>query len=239
VRTVSRIILGGVLAVLLGFSPASAEWYVSGYAGVAIPNNQDIDITASASGLFGSGTLKDVDLDTSVVFGGKVGYFFEDWPYFGLELESYHFSPDVGAQTFAASGTILGVPAVATVTTLAEFDIGVTSIALNAILRGMTAKSDAFPEGRFHGYIGLGPGIFIANLEIPVTPSIDDTSTVVGGQVLAGVKFFVIEHLSLFAEYKFIFTDKFEFEFSAPGASVTLNTGMTTNLIYGGIAYHF
>ncbi len=234
-RTVSRIILGGVLAVLLGFSPASAEWYVSGYAGLAIPNNQDFDLTASG---LGSGTLKDVDLDTSAVFGGKVGYFFEDWPYFGLELEGYHFSPDVGPQTVQASGTIVGLPVVGA-TICQEFGIDVTGIAVNAILRGMTGKSDAFPEGRFHGYIGVGPGLFISNLEIPSTPSLDDTSTVVGGQVLAGVKFFLIEHLSLFAEYKFIFTDEFEYEFSAPGVNVTVNTGMTTNLIYGGIAWHF
>lgn len=234
-RTVSRIILGGVLAVLLGFSPASAEWYVSGYAGLAIPNNQDIDFTASG---LGSATLNDVDLDNSVVFGGKVGYFFEDWPYFGLELEGYHFSPDAGPQTVQATGAIAGLPVVGA-SILQEFGIGVTGIAVNAILRGMTAKSDAFPEGRFHGYIGLGPGIYIANLEVPVIPSIDDTSTAVGGQVLAGVKFFVIEHLSLFAEYKFIFMDEFEFEFSQPGVNFTVNTNMATNLVYGGIAYHF
>ena len=226
------------MAVLLGFSPASAEWYVSGYAGVAIPNNQDFDVTGIVSGVSGSGTLKDVDLDTSAVFGGKVGYFFEDWTYFGLELEAYNFSPDAGPQTVQASGTILGLPVVGA-TIFREFDINVTGIALNAILRGMTAKSDAFPEGRFHGYIGVGPGIFIANLEVPTIPSIDDTSTVVGGQVLAGVKFFLTEHLSLFGEYKFIFTDQFKFEFSPTGGNVTVNTGMTTNLIYGGIAYHF
>ncbi len=238
-RTVSRIILGGVLAVLLGFSPASAEWYVSGYAGLAIPNNQDADTTGSIFGLSFAGTLKDVDLDTSAVFGGKVGYFFEDWPYFGLELEGYHFSPDADPQTVQASGTIGGAPFSGPLT-LSGADIGVTGIAVNAILRGMTGKSDAFPEGRFHGYIGVGPGLFISNLEALVaTQTDDDTSTVLGGQVLAGLKFFLTEHLSLFGEYKFIFTDKFEFELSEPGVSTTYKAGGMTNLIYGGIAYHF
>ncbi len=228
-RTVSRIILGGALAVLLGFSPASAEWYVSGYAGLAIPIDQDVDVTVSIPGASGTGTLKDVDLDTSAVFGGKVGYFFEDWPYFGLEVEAYHFSPDASSQTVLLSGIPVSI----------NGDVAVTGIAVNAILRGMTGKSDAFPEGRFHGYIGVGPGLFISNLEIPTTPSLDDTSTVVGGQVLAGVKFFVIENLSLFGEYKFVFMDEFEFEFSAPGVTTTFKSGITTNLIYGGIAYHF
>jgi len=234
VRTVSRIILGGVLAVLLGFSPASAEWYVSGYAGLAIPTDQDVDINGSAFGIsVADVTLKDVDLDNSAVFGGKVGYFFESWPHFGLELDAYHFNPDVGPQTVQASGTILGLPVVGA-TIFSELDIDVTGIALNAILRGMTAKSNDFPEGRFHGYIGVGPGIFISNLEAPGT-TLDDTSTVVGGQVLAGMKFFLIDHLSLFGEYKFVFTDQFKFETTG----TTVEANIIAHLIYGGIAYHF
>ncbi len=126
-RTVTRIILGAVLVVVLGFSPASAEWYVGGYAGVAIPDEEDVDFNVSTTLGSIAGTLKDVDLETSAVFGGKVGYFLEDLPYAGLELEVYNFQPDADAQTVQLSPPV--VPTVLQPHT----DIDVIAIGQNAL----------------------------------------------------------------------------------------------------------
>lgn len=239
-RTVTRIILGAVLAVLLGFSPASAEFYVAGYAGGAFPNDQDVDVTGSFSGTSGfDTTLKDVDLDNSVLFGGKAGYFFESWPYFGLEVDGYHFTPDAGPQTVDASGTFLGLPVVGA-TINDNVDIGVTGFALNAILRGFSGISEAFPRGRLQSYIGAGPGVFIGKLEsLVLTAKDDDTDTVVGGQGLVGMKFFLTKNLAFFAEYKYMITDKFEFKLSDGPVSATVKTSISAHLAYGGIAFHF
>jgi len=243
-RTVTRIILGAVLVVVLGVSPASAEWYVGGYVGVAIPDEEDVDVGLSAVGIpIADGTFKDVDLETSAVFGGKVGYFFESVPYFGLELEGYNFQPDADAQTVDFSGTVLGVPAPGPVP-ITDIDIDVIGIGLNAVYRLQLGETDAMPRGRFQPYFGLGLGIFIADLETTIFGlKADDTDTALGFQGLVGFKYFLIEHLALFAEYKFIQTDDFEFEDSTTVLGVpvkgSLETDLTAHLIYGGIAWHF
>ncbi len=237
VRTATRIILGVILFGLLGASPAAAEWYVSGYAGVAIPADEDIDLSASVLGLTAADTLKDVDLDTSAVFGGKAGHYFEGLPQVGLELEVYHFSPDSDPQTVQTNLFPGGV-------TISAADINVTTIGINALYRLQLSQSDEYPRGRFQPYGGVGLGVFIANLETTVVTAIDDdTDTALGFQALAGLKYFFIPNLSLFAEYKFIQTGDFEFELSDTVVGVpvtaTAETDLTAHLFYGGIAYHF
>lgn len=236
-KTATRIILGILFFGLLGFSPASAEWYVGGYAGVAIPTDKDVDIQASAFGLAAADTLKDVDLDTSAVFGGKVGHFFEGLPSFGLELEVYHFRPDADQQTVQTTLFPGG-------TQIAAADIAVTTIGLNALYRLQLAKSPDFPQGRFHPYLGAGLGIFIANLKTTVVTARDsDTDVALGVQVPVGLKYFLIPNLSLFGEYKFIHTGDFKFELSETVLGVpvqgTIEANLTAHLIYGGIAWHF
>ena len=236
-RRATRIILGVLLFGLLGFSPASAEWYAAGYAGVAIPADEDIDISASVLGLTAADTLKDVDLNTSAVFGGKVGHYFEGLPQVGVELEVYHFSPDSDPQTVQTNLFPAGV-------TIGAADIDVTTIGINALYRLQLSQSDEYPRGRFQPYGGVGLGVFIANLETTVVTAIDDdTDTALGFQALAGLKYFFIPNLSLFAEYKFIQTGDFEFELSETVGGVpvtaTAETDLTAHLFYGGIAYHF
>ena len=90
----------------------------------------------------------------------------------------------------------------------------------------------------------MGLGVFIANLETTVVTAIDDdTDTALGFQALAGLKYFFIPNLSLFAEYKFIQTGDFEFELSETVGGVpvtaTAETDLTAHLVYGGIAWHF
>jgi hypothetical protein len=74
----------------------AAEPYVGLFVGAAIPQDSNVD-----QSVFGPVTFKDVGFDTSVLFGGKAGIFF-DTPVlggnFGLELEVYHFQPDIDDQ---------------------------------------------------------------------------------------------------------------------------------------------
>src|SRR2546422_11016224 len=90
-------------SALLLFSPGlvAAEPYAGLFVGAAI--TQDADVEDKLTPVT---TFKDVGFDTSVVFGGKVGLFF-DPPVlggnFGLELEAYHFRPDIETQTVSLS----------------------------------------------------------------------------------------------------------------------------------------
>ncbi len=226
----------------LGSSPAVAEWYVGGYAGVAIPNGEDIGdrVTLDVISLL-DGTLMDVDLDTSAVFGGKGGHFFEAVPRFGVELEFYHFRPDVDSQTVNFDGTILGIP-VPGQAVVNDLDIAVTNISLNFLYRHMLMVDQTYPRGRLQPHIGVGGGISIANLEVTGT---DDRDTVATFHALAGASFFLIPHLAIFTEYKFLQTSDFEFTFSQtdPVTGLTLKEDieidLTTHMIYAGIAWHF
>jgi opacity protein-like surface antigen len=203
----------------LGSSPAVAEWYVGGYADVAIPNGEGIGdrVTLDVISLL-DGTLIDVDLDTSAVFGGKGDHFFEAVPGLGVELDFYHFRPDVDSQTVNFDGTILEIPI------------------------HMLMVDHTYPRGRLQPHIGVGGGISIANLEVTGT---DDRDTVATFHALAGASFFLIPHLAIFTEYKFLQTSDFEFTFpqTDPVTGLTLKEDieidLTTHMIYAGIAWHF
>ena len=231
----------------LGSSPAVAEWYVGGYAGVAIPNGEDIGdegigdkVTLDLISLF-DGTLMDVDLDTSAVFGGKGDHFFEAVPGLGVELEFYHFQPDVDSQTVNFDGTILAIP-VPGQAIVNNLEIAVTNISLNFLYRHMLMVDHTYPRGRLQPHIGVGGGISIANLEVTGT---DDRDAVATFHALAGASFFLIPHLAIFTEYKFLQTSDFEFTFSQadPVTGLTLKEDieidLTTHMIYAGIAWHF
>src|SRR5688572_19052768 len=94
-----------LLAITVLFWPslAGSEPYGGLFAGAALSSDTDVD-----AAIFGDVTFKDVELNTSVVFGGKAGYFFET-PVLGgnagLELEAYHFRPDIDNQTVRVSAT--------------------------------------------------------------------------------------------------------------------------------------
>jgi opacity protein-like surface antigen len=248
-----------VLSLLVFAVPslASAEPYLEGFAGAAFTNDKNLDTKLGLSGLPVSvldGTLKSVDFNTSPVFGGKVGYFF-DRPFlggnFGLELEAYHSEPDVASQTVTYSGLQLGAP-VEFKTTIQKADIDLTTVALNLLYRLELYQSDNFPHGRFQPYAGVGLGLFIATLATTTTPfdtnkKIDDTNVQPGGQILAGARFFLTPHIALFAEYKFIQTAEFTFRFRETGTVGGLPTtetardqsDLTQHQVLTGIGFHW
>jgi len=84
------------LALLLSPTIAAAEPYGGLFVGAAATRDTDVGLK-----LF-PGTFRDVELDTSIVFGGKLGFFLET-PVLGgnagLELEVYHFRPGIDTQT--------------------------------------------------------------------------------------------------------------------------------------------
>lgn len=216
-----------ILGCVFLISPqvATAEPYVGLFVGAAIPEDKDVDATRRRDGLtILDGKLKDVEFDTSVVFGGKVGYFFTEsrvfGGHFGLEFEVYHFR--------------------------------ITALGFNELYRLPLLTSSNFPRGRLHPYIGVGLGILIANVETKTTlldqqSELSDTSVKPGLQVLGGAKFFLSKDIALFGEYKFTHAGGFGFEGKESGtflgipATETIkgNFNLTTHMIYGGLAFHW
>jgi opacity protein-like surface antigen len=201
--------------------------------------------------IFSPVTFKDVELNTSAVLGGKAGFFF-DRPILGgnagLELEAYHFRPDIDEQPVSFSSNGLEAK-----TTFIATDVQITAVALNGLYRLALAASSEFPRGRFHPYVGIGIGAFIARVEtrttaLDVNTEFADTDVKPGAQAVVGAKFFVTPHVALFGEYKFIHTEEFEFTLiSEPGTRGGFRTiqiekrrfNLTTQMLQAGIAYHW
>src|SRR5205823_3144558 len=99
---------------LLGAAPqpASAEPYLAGYLGAAFTESTDLRTEIELSGApVANGRARDVRFDTAPVFGAKLGYFFDAdllGGNTGIELDVYHFEPDVPRQTVKFSGQLAG-----------------------------------------------------------------------------------------------------------------------------------
>ncbi|MDF0672723.1 MAG: hypothetical protein P0120_00055 [Nitrospira sp.] len=88
--------------VLVPFSrPVQAEWYVAGQVGPNLPAD------FSSVRLSGGGTtvaVSDLDLQTSVAYGGKVGYYFASVKWLGIETEVFNATPHIKQQDWVISG---------------------------------------------------------------------------------------------------------------------------------------
>ena len=235
--------------------PAAAEPYVAGYAGAAFTERKDLRTELELNGVpFVNGRAHDLKFDTSPVFGGKIGYFFGAdllGGNTGIELDVYHFQPDVPRQTVTFSGLLAGVTG-ETRTQIQSADIDITAVTMNALYRFRLLADREHPNGRVQPYLGIGAGAFIAHLSTKTSPfdvnkDIDDTSTRAGFQALAGLRWLVTRHLSVFAEYKFVQTQTFEFRFKESGTIFGLpftetardRADITTHLLYGGLGFHW
>jgi opacity protein-like surface antigen len=234
---------------------AAGEPYGALFAGAAFTENSDLRERLDLGALSAAdGAIKDLRIGTAAVYGGKLGYFFEPRVLdgnVGLELETYYFKADVEQQMARFSGTVLGAPFNGRLR-LQNADIEVTTVALNALYRYPLGLSADFPRGRFQPYVGAGLGAFIAKLSTTTTPldvnrDIHDTDARLGAQFLGGVRVLVTRNIGVFAEYKFLATQTFEFDFevsgTAGGAPATETardrTQLTGHHFTVGIAYHW
>ena len=250
---------GGLLLVLswLWCVPlALAEPYAGLYGGISLLANTDWKTDAVLSdspeidpdtGFVIAPVLDDLNLstgvDNSAVFGGKIGYWFDFFPFVGAELEIYTFNPDININPQNPEGTTPdGQPRSLNLNEPIDFDVSVIAIGLNIMGRYPLLKSPAFPRGRIQPYGGIGPGLFITNIDdqesIEENSLGEKTLTFGGLQAVLGGKFFIIKKLSVFAEYKFT-----HFTADISGVSENFSFGGTQNIdahhFYGGFAYHF
>lgn len=226
-----------------------------GYVGAAVTQDKDLRTEVEVNGgPFVNGLARDLEFDTTLVFGAKAGYFFNRsllGGHVGAELDVYHFRPDVADQQVRFTGLLAGVQG-DTHTTVPAADIEVTALTLNLLYRLALATDARFPRGRVQPYVGIGAGAFIARLATTTTPfdvnrDISDTDVQPGIQALAGARWFLTRSIALFAEYKFLQTETFAFKFresgTIGGAPVTETArdraDLTSHLFYGGLGFHW
>jgi len=251
---VARLLLS-LLALCVVPALAAAEPYAAAYVGAAVTEQTDLRTELQLNGMpFVNGRARDLSLDTSLLFGGKAGYFFAPdllGGNLGAELDVYHFEPDLSPQTVRFTGLFAGVNGDVR-TRLQSADIEVTAVTVNLLYRFRLLSDAGYTSGRLQPYVGIGGGAFIARMSTQTSPfdvnkDISDTDVRPGVQALGGARFFLTRNIALFAEYKFVKTDDFSFNFKQSGTIMGLpitetardRASLTSHLFYGGIGFHW
>src|SRR3989304_8824271 len=192
-KPVRLLLIVLILLILSGANSVSAEPWIDLFVGAAIPRDRDIEDKSSLGVTF---SVRDVEFDRSVSFGGRLGWWTNSLPWLGLAVDAFHFSPDVNRQTRTA--TILGQALTGGVEAI---DIGVTVIGLNLMARAPLSVSSEFKNGRVQPYVGAGPAVFITNVNDKgnFNPSDqDERDTSIGLDAKAGLKIFLNKTVAVF-----------------------------------------
>ena len=215
------------LAILLGAllmvpTQSFAQIYVGAYGGAVFPHDADTEVDAVSGIPFPVLALSDIEFDTGVMFGARVGYWLEaiGLPYFGVEGEFYWGIPEISGQDVTLVGVTIPIQ---------EADFNVGTIGINLLAR--------YPYGPIQPYLGGGLAILFADVDdikLSVPPGDvflrGDNDTAVGLQLMGGLRGFVTDNVALFAEYKFVISElefqDFELDYRA-------------SHVYGGIEWHF
>lgn len=182
--------------------------------GYTAPNDLTDVQGAGANSAF---SVSDLALKESVAYGGKLGYYFPNVNWLGIETELFNTTPHLKQQFATVSG-----PGLSGGATLPGFNLRVLTWAVNAVVR--------YPGKTFQPYVGVGYGVFFANATFQGQ---SDSDTTPGFNGLAGIRMFATDHLALFAEYKYN-----RASFNLPTA-IGLEADYSANIFMGGVSYHF
>jgi opacity protein-like surface antigen len=211
-------------AVLLSITnpiAVSAEGYVAGQLGVLLKTNlTSVDRTA---GFIPTGTerVSDIKLTTSPLYGIKLGYYGANFNWLGGEAEFFRTNPDWVGQPLSSPS----FP-----TTLSPTHMEVSTLAFNILFR--------YPHHRIQPYGGIGLGLFWANAVGSQGGPSGRSSFSPGLNLLAGVRFFLSESVSIFTEYKYNRTTLDFPEEREPGAP-GFKADYRPQHIVVGIGFHF
>lgn len=244
--------LAGAAACIGAAMPAAAESYLYGYFGQAWTGDTDLSLRQPSRGndvTFSDVEFVDRSFERPWYYGFKAGHYFEGLPWFGLEVEFFHFKAyALEDKTYPVSGTRSGAPIGGSVrmdTIVQSFNIshGVNVISLNALARHGFMPSARFPHGRLQAYGGVGLGAVINHAEAVMdglesgSYQLDDSPSY---QVLLGFRYFPIDlgltwgNPAIFTEYKFTHITP-DFDINQGSGEVTFNT----HHIVFGLGWHF
>ena len=214
------------LLSLLGSAPAQAEWYVAAQAGATLPQPlTNVDETAIPFPSTPSGTkVSDLALKSAIMYGAKVGYYFDSVKWLGLETEVFRTAPNVKQQS--VTETEPGGPSTTEVKPGAN--LIVTTVALNLVARAQL--------GSVEPYVGVGAAGFLAQLNLVNRnglPPLSISSGRPGLSTQLGLRYRLNEKLAFFGEWKFNYS---RFTFDSPAI---IHATYVVNHFVVGVGYHF
>ena len=219
---------------------AYAEWYAGGAIGVSIPHDVD-DLKGTYS--TGTASVTSFSPDTSFTGGIKGGYFFENIPYFGVEINWSISESDVDKEAVALTitGTATGLGAgQATGDFLFSADVdSVSSFGFLAMLRATDEDAKAKYNG-IQPFLGLGFMVSTidansatlfntAGTQLGVTAN-SASSTDVGFLLSAGLNYIVSDNIKVYSEYGF---ETVDYEFDSLDGLVTKVNPQASSLMFG------
>lgn len=205
-----------MLALLLFSRPVDAEMYVGGQVGANVPADLS-DVEWGLGGATASGN--DLSLQTSFVYGAKLGYYFDKLKWLGIETEVFNATPHLNQQNVVINGVSLG--------TLPGISNRILTWApVNLIVR--------YQAGKFEPYFGLGLAVFFSHLS---ASGFSSSSTDVGLNMQLGLRYRVTEAIAMFGEWKYNMADIGHDNLA--GIGLNLDTQYRAHNFVVGLGYHF
>ena len=160
-RLTRRFVIASLLALLLPivlFAPqAYAETYVAGQFGVTLPSIGSGLTDSDLTGVFPPGsTISDQSLKTSVLYGAKLGHYFQALPWLGIEAEVFNTTPHIKQQDITFS-----------VPPLPDQPINLPGVNFRVLTLAPLNLTLRYHKTRLQPYIAVGPGIFFARIKDP------------------------------------------------------------------------
>jgi opacity protein-like surface antigen len=173
---------------------------MGGQLGGVFPNTVSRADVQSSSLPAGT-SFSNVDLENSIMVGGKAGYWFKDQGYswLGLETNLQYANPDIAAQNLRTSlpaGFVFTAPAGCVgATTCAVPSNGAD---LRVLMWSPFLLKARYDKGPFQPYVGIGPGVFFAKTNA-LGPS--TSTTELGLVTQLGLEYKVNEQIGIFGEW--------------------------------------
>lgn len=235
---------GGLVAaslLLFLFMPnlqARAEMYVAGQAGVTLPQSlSNVDVSDPSTGLPAGSTSSNLDLKASVMYGAKLGYYFDSVKWLGVETEVFNTTPHMKQQTqtltvpqgfaFAAPPSCAGSQS-CPISASGSYLRVLTWAPVNLVVR--------YQMGQLEPYAGVGMGVFFARLKDAGTGD-STSSTAVGLNTQVGLRYRVTSNIAIFGEWKFNHA-RFSFD-ATPNAFTNVDATYNVHHLVFGVGYHF
>lgn len=203
-------------------SSGTLEPYLSFFAGIGIPRSTDATFTDGTTPT----VVEDVDYKTKFSLGGNLGVWFPTrnklWGFdLGMELTGFLWYPDVHCcQDFynndpTGTKNSQGLANNGTATEIQGLYIGP-----NFLIRYPMAISEAYPNGRWHPYVGIGVGMHqmamrpggsralnsccVPGGNLDTMPINDQRDTSVGWMAMGGIKAHLFKYVAAFVEAKYL-----------------------------------
>lgn len=208
--------------------PGFAEMFIAVYGGIAYTGDDTVTVQEHEPFFVPPNTFRlDADFDQSSVFGGRIGYWFRGAPWLGVALDVSHHEAEAD-----------------------NLDVDAVPVSGLIMLRAPLHASDAYPRGRLQPYLGMGPSVFTADIDIDsgAGEEFSEFGDDIGVDLRAGAAWYLNPHLALLAEYRFTSVSiEFEEERCAAflcflgghATSRTAEVTLETHHFLLGLSYHF